>query len=130
MKNEEPSIDISVEEGERLKQALLGDYSFIEISSRDITVRANTIDRVIGQYKALEDQCMMCGTIKPISTKCPRGCDEPNTKNREAIKNMGKMIAKKMPEVTMDESVPTNCQACDVEIEDGKYCDVCKELYD
>ena len=123
MKKEDNPMGITIEQGEGIKRLLSEGVNFIEISGRNLMVRANTIDRIAPRYKRLEERCQMCDRPKPIGRDCPYGCDKPS-KYSKGLK------LPDMPEVEEEPLVDVRCQACDILIEGGRYCGDCKKIYD
>lgn len=115
-RKEEPHTILNTVDGEALIKALNKGANFITISSRDMTIRAGTVDRVVANYKKLEEQCYYCHQLKPIRENCPRGCDEPKKYERT---NTDKE----------DIGLIKRCKACDLPSK-GEYCSDCKGLYE
>lgn len=126
MKKEETPLVLSVKEGEALKSALAQGDTFIDLTSKNIMIRANTIDRIVGQYKKLEEKCMSCGTLKPIGSKCQKGCDDRKVVDLSRLKE--KMFSVRLPHVS-ETKQETNCKTCDVLTTNGEYCDECAKVY-
>lgn len=131
MKKEENPLPLSIQDGESLKVALAEGNNFIEISSKNIMLRANTIDRVAGRFRKLEEKCLFCYMLKPVHGRCPRGCDEPNHENLEMIAKYKRKIGGEVPKISYDsqEEETSQCKACNTPCV-GSYCNECAKIYD